>query len=117
MTGHGSPPPPDRALDASRAVHRESGLHKSSYATQVGDEAVLHTIQEYRPPPGSMPSSRLSDTGTRFRWEMSPSGDSFKGGRVATTKSLKRAQVAVARSGQRYAEKRDRFTGQYPRIS
>jgi hypothetical protein len=111
MTGHGSPPPPDRALDASRAVHRDSGLHKSSFFTQVGNEAVSHTIEEFRPPVGS-PESRRPRTpqGTRFRWAMAPQGDEFHG-RVATTASLKRAQIAVTRSGQRYAERKDRFTG------
>lgn len=111
MAGHGSPPPPDRALEPSRAVHRESGLHKEAYFTQVGDQAVSHTIQEFRPPVGSPESRRpTTEAGTRFRWAMAPGGDEFHG-RVQTTRSLKRAQVAVARSGQRYAEKRDRFTG------
>jgi len=117
MAGHGSAPPPDRGLESSRQVHRDSGLHRESFASQVGGEAVMHSIQEFRPPVGSPEARRpATETGTRFRWSMAPQGDEFKG-RVATTRSLKRAQVAVARSGQRYAEKRDRFTGNYPKIS
>jgi len=108
MAGHGSEPPPDRGGEASRQVHRDSGLHRESYMAKVGDEAVLHSVQEYRPPPGS-PALR-NESGTRFRWSMAPGGDEFHG-RVATTRTLKRAQVAVARSGERYAAKKDRFTG------
>ena len=107
MAGHGSPPPPDRAWSR---LGRSIGtwLHKESYVSKVGDEAVVHSVQEYRPPPGT--SGLRSDAGTRFRWSMAPGGDEFHG-RVATTRPWKRAQVAVARSGERYAAKKDRFTG------
>lgn len=108
MPGHGSAPDPDRALEPSRQVHRDSGLYKESYTAQVGNQALTHSIQEYRPPPGS--AALRSDAGTRFRWSVAPGGDEFHG-RVATTRTLKRAQVSVARSGQRYANKLDRFTG------
>jgi hypothetical protein len=37
-------------------------------------------------------------------------GELFRG-RTETTRTLKRAQVAVARSGERYSAKKDRFTG------
>jgi hypothetical protein len=114
MAGHGSPPDPDRATHPNRQVGRDSGLYRESYMAQVGSEPVLHTVEEFRPPAGSPESRRrLTPAGTRFRWAMSPggAGNETFGGRVATTATLKRAQVAVARSGERYAQKRDRFTG------
>ena len=75
---------------------------------------LLHTVEEFRPAPGTPEAKRpRSDAGTRFRWSMAPGGvggELFRG-RTETTRTLKRAQVAVARSGERYSAKKDRFTG------
>jgi hypothetical protein len=62
-------------------------------------------IREYRPPLGT---SKTSDRGTRFMYQV---GDSMQGGRGGSVRTLQRARTAVRTLGQRQAEGRDRYTG------
>jgi hypothetical protein len=99
MAGHGSPPPPDRALETSRVVHRDSGM--------LTEQSDLGAVREYRPPVGS--GSKLSDRGTRFAWDVA--GGAMNGGRGGSVRTLKRARTAVRVAGQRLSEGRDKYTG------
>ena len=99
MAGHGSPPPPDRAMDPSRVVHRDSGM-----ITEEHEHGIIH---EYRPAVAS--GSKLSDRGTRYAWDVA--GGAMEGGRGGSVRTLKRARVAVRTAGQRLAQGRDKYTG------
>jgi hypothetical protein len=99
MAGHGSAPPPDRANESGRVVHRDSGMHS--------EEGEHGRINEYRPPVGS--GSKLSDRGTRYAWTTST--DMFSGGRGGSVRTLQRARAALRITAQRRAEGRDRYSG------
>ena len=100
MPGHGSDPDPDRSLDPSRQVHRDSGMQRI--------ENEHGTIREYRPPVGT---AHTSERGTRYAWDYG--GGAMAGGRGGDVKTLKRASAALSGAANRGMTGQNLYSGQY----
>ena len=111
MAGHGSPPPPDRGMDSSRVVHRDSGMRSEEHdLSHITGRPTPGSIKEYRPAVGA--NSPVSDRGTRFQYSVG--GNDFGSGRTGRTgsvRTLQRARTAVQSGAKRLAEKRDLYSG------
>jgi len=75
------------------------------FDTVPGGGRTLHEVSEYRPEVGY--SGRVSDTGTRFRYNVIQSnvGGGVWGNRQGDVRTLKRAQVAARGAGRRLQTK------------
>jgi len=101
MAGVGSPPPPDRAREPGRVVHRDSGMLSQRWK----EGQTIHEVNEYRPPVGS--GARTSDRGTRFNYNViqSNTGGGVWGNRQGDVKTEKRARIAAMAAGRRLQSK------------
>jgi hypothetical protein len=111
VSGHGSPPPSDRAGDSARSVTRDSGMIREEHdLSHLVGRPTPATISEYRPPVGvNMP---VSDRGTRFAYSVGGNDmGSGQVGRKGSVRTLQRARAAVQTGAKRLGARQDLYSG------